>query len=311
MRPWAVSVALESATDSYTIGTGLDPEALQAGRERRIVRVDGKPMRGQTGLNSYLHILWLTPQMDRLFIDGASSRRRFMDRMVAIIDINHGNRLQNYEHAMRERSRLLREGSYDPQWLDVLEERMAREGVAITAARRELVSCLQGAFTMTIGAFPKPLLAFVGEMEDLLDQMSALEVEDAVQKALIQSRHKDAQRGRTSHGPHLSDLEARFATTHRLASQCSTGEQKTLLISLILAAIRVGSIHGQGVPLLLLDEVVAHLDEQYRGYLFDEINQLGVQAWMTGTDVQLFAKMATGTQYFYVENSTLKPHSVV
>jgi DNA replication and repair protein RecF len=300
---WAVSLQLETLYGPLDIGTGLDLEALKLGQEKRMMRVNAQSLRGQTALSAYIKVIWLIPQMDRLFLDAASVRRKFLDRLVFSMDPLHVGRVVRYEHAMRERGRLLRESSYDPEWLSALEIRMANEGVAIAAARAQFLSVLREAMGMSHGVFPQAYLKLNGDIDDWLQSNSALEVEEKFFEVLKTQRRKDAMRGRASQGPHRTDLEVRFAATNMPADQCSTGEQKALLITLVMAAARIQATQSEGVTILLLDEVVAHLDQERRHALYDEITQLGIQAWMTGTDRKIFEDFGERAQFFHVENA--------
>jgi DNA replication and repair protein RecF len=304
---WAVSArVVRGDEEPVDIGTGRDAE----GGEKRIVRIDGRTIRGQAQLARIGAIQWLTPQMDGLFLDGAGGRRRFLDRLVTAADADHAGRLSAYDQAQRERSRLLREGRADPGWLDALEDTMARHGVAVAAARRELVQALDGAMEGT-GPFPRAELKLVGAAESWLDEMPALAAEDRLKARLAASRRLDADTGTTTEGPHRSDLEAVHAARRQPARFCSTGEQKALLLSILLANARLVRQRSGAAPLLLLDEVAAHLDEMRRTALFDEILALGAQAWLTGTDPELFRPLRDGrAQFLRVADATLHPADV-
>lgn len=299
--PWAVAARLQRGREEpVEIGTGRDPE----GGERRLVRIDGKPVRGQAQLASIGAIQWLTPQMDGLFLDGAGGRRRFLDRLVTGADPDHAGRLAAYDHAQRERLRLLREGRPDPTWLDALEDTMARHGVAVAAARRERVHALDGA-TSSAGPFPQAALRLAGSVESWLEDMPALGVEDRLKARLVANRRVDGETGSTAEGPHRSDLEVTHVGRGQPARLCSTGEQKALLISIQLANARLVKGQSGSAPLMLLDEVAAHLDESRRIALFDEILTLGAQAWLTGTDAQLFRPLRGLAQFLRVSDASL------
>ncbi|MBL0942536.1 MAG: DNA replication/repair protein RecF [Alphaproteobacteria bacterium] len=300
---WAVSLQLATLYGPLDIGTGLDLDALKLGQEKRMMRVNAQALRGQAALSAYIKVIWLIPQMDRLFLDAASVRRKFLDRLVFSMDPLHVGRVVRYEHAMRERGHLLRNSSYDPQWLSVLETRMVTEGIAIAAARAQFLAVLREAIDRSQGIFPRAYLKLNGDVDDWLQAGSALEGEEKFLEILKTQRRKDAMRGRASQGPHRTDLEVRFADTNMPAGQCSTGEQKALLITLVMAAARIQATQGEGVTILLLDEVVAHLDQYRRHALYDEITQLGIQAWMTGTDQQIFKDFGDRAQFFHVENA--------
>ncbi|MDA0664057.1 MAG: DNA replication/repair protein RecF [Proteobacteria bacterium] len=298
---WAVAGTICGASGPVDIGTGREPD-----RPRRMVRVNGAPVSGQGALGEYVSIVWLTPQMDRLFLDGASARRRFLDRLVFGFDTAHAGRVGGYEHAMRERLRLLKAGRMDDAWLSALEESMAERGVAIAAARREMATRLARACAEGTGPFPRAGIAATGEVESLLDDGPALAAEDCLRERLARTRRLDADSGRTSAGPHRSDFTVRHLEKEMPADQCSTGEQKALLIAVVLADARLQAAERGAAPLLLLDEVAAHLDAEKRQALFAEILALGAQAWLTGTDRTTFAELESRAQFFRVANATLE-----
>lgn len=231
------------------------------GRDRRVMQIDGAEVRSQTALAERLWLVWLTPQMDRLFLDGPSARRRFLDRLVYAFDPAHAGRVTAYEQAMRERSRLLSGGGADSAWLTALESQMAERGVAIAVARRLMVTELAGILHEPLSpSFPMVDLSVTGTVEDWLSVSPALAVEDRIRQALAASRRDDADAGTTSIGPHRSDIRVRHSGKDMEAEQCSTGEQKALLLSLILAHTQRVAAHRGAAPILLLDEVVAHLE---------------------------------------------------
>lgn len=298
---WAISAKLQRGTDDpVDVGTGRDPE----GSDKRVVRIDAKPVRGQAQLAEIGAIQWLTPQMDGLFIGSAGDRRRFLDRLVTGADPDHAGRLAAYDQAQRERLRLLREGRADPTWLDALEDTMARHGVAVAAARRERVHALDGA-TVGSGVFPQAALRLAGSVESWLDEIPALEAEDRLKARLAQNRRIDGESGMTAEGPHRSDLDVTHVARGQAARLCSTGEQKALLLSIQLANARLVKANTGAAPLLLLDEVAAHLDETRRAALFQEIQVLGSQAWLTGTDAQLFRPLRGLGQFLRVADASI------
>ncbi len=294
---WAVAAKVRTPSGERDIGTGLDSARASAGRERRHVRIDAQPARAHAVLASILTVSWLTPEMDRLFAEGGSARRRFLDRLVFGLDPDHARRVSAYEVAMQERSRLLRSGIGDAGWLTALEETMAAKAVAVAAARRDLAERLSG-HTADRGYFAGATLAAVGTVEDwLAENRTALAVECRLREALEQARAVDAEVGGASIGPHRSDLVVRHAETGRLARICSTGEQKTLLIAVVLASARLQKAERGTAPLLLLDEVAAHLDARHRAALFAEVADLGAQAWYAGTDRTVFAPLTGSAQF--------------
>lgn len=312
---WAVAATVLGGDGPVEIGTGLAtvPGDDSAG-DRRVVKIDGAEVRSQTALGDHVTAIWLTPEMDRLFSDGASERRRFLDRLVYGFDSNHATRLGAYERGMRDRARVLRDsrragGAPDTAWLDALEEGLARSAVAIAAARVDLVERLGAACALGTGPFPAAGLAIDGEVEGWLAETPALEAEDRFRARLASCRSIDAESGRTTFGTHRSDLAVTHLARNVPARTCSTGEQKALLISVVLANARLLALDRSTVPLLLLDELAAHLDAARRGALYDEILALGAQAWVTGTDPDLFAPFGDTAQYFHVADATVRPET--
>ena len=303
---WAVAARIDTPDGQLTLGSGT---AETAGSNRRIVRIDGEPVRNQAALAEHLSVVWLTPEMDRLFHDGGAARRRFVDRMVFGFDPAHASRLTAYERAMRERQRLLRDNIDDVAWLSVVEENMAASGVALAAARRETVARLDAALrTVDASArlpFPRAGLALSGAVDDWLAAGPALEAEDRLRTELAASRRRDQAAGRTAHGPHRSDLTVRHLDKDTVAAVCSTGEQKALLIAIVLAYAQLLTLDRGAAPVLLLDEVAAHLDDDRRAALADRILTLRAQAWLTGTDAQLFDRFRGAAQFLSVADATV------
>lgn len=310
-RHWGVAATMDDGDDQFDIGTGFVPPT-GAGDGRRAVRLDGVEARGQAALADRVTAHWLTPDMQRLFQDGSSARRRFLDRMVFGVDAAHAGRLQAYEKAMRDRIRLLgdaaRDGrAVDADWLGVLEAAMVERGMAIAAARAALVRRLNPACAIGVGPFPAAELTLAGEVDGWLASMPAVDAEEQFSAALRESRAQDGASRRTAIGPHRSDLSVTHVARGVSAGQCSTGEQKALLISIVLANARLQTLDDGKAPLLLLDEVAAHLDEARRIALFDEIVAMGAQAWMTGTDASLFSALGDSAQYFAVADAVVTP----
>jgi DNA replication and repair protein RecF len=276
---------------------------------RRRVEIDGKA-ETQTALGALAPMLWLTPAMDRLWIEGAEGRRRFLDRAALSFEPGHAEAALGYDKAMRERNRLLKDGPRDPRWLDALEARMAEAGLAIARARATAAGRLTAAQTGAKSLFPMAEIAIVGELEQrvaadaaggALGEAEAAVIMDEFRLTLARGRHQDAAAGRALNGPHRSDLSATFAEKGIEARLCSTGEQKALLISLTLGNAR--ALSDGGPPILLLDEVAAHLDAGRRAALYDEVCALRAQAWMTGTGPELFAELGARAQQFVVADS--------
>ncbi len=307
-RSWAVAATVNAPDGPVDIGTGREVTAAANGRERRVVRIDGEDARGQAALGEHFAAVWLTPRMDRLFVDGASARRRFIDRLVFGFDPAHAGRVSAFENAARERIRLLRgAGAADPVWLSALEETMAGRGVAIAAARKETVARLAAFCERPVGPFPGARIVLDGALEGWLDEGPALAAEDRFRAALAEHRHGDAESGRAAVGPHRSDLRVFDAQSAVPAAQSSTGQQKALLIAIVLAGARMQA-HDRGrVPVLLLDEVAAHLDANRREALFEELLALGAQAWLAGTDVETFAPLKGAAQFFGIDQASVTP----
>ena len=279
----------------WTVGSDIaTPEGLvRAGigwRDgARRVRIDGANCK-MDDMAHMLPQLWLTPSMDRLFVDGASGRRKFLDRFAQSLDASLTKSLGAYEKAMRERNRLLQDnGGAQNGWLDGLEEAMALNGVAIAAARLTALDALAGGLSaIPEAAFPRAEIALLGTLEASLRTQSALEAEDQFRRHLAAARALDAAAGRCLDGPHRSDLQVHYAAKNMPAADCSTGEQKALLVGLILAQAHCVAAQRGAVPILLLDEVAAHLDATRRAALAEILHALGGQSWITGTDEQSF-----------------------
>ena len=309
---WAVAARVSTPGGEVDIGTGRDGQTAhtsESGANKRAVHVDRQACKSQAALAEVLNVHWLTPNMDRLFSEGAASRRRFVDRLVFGFDPAHAGRVSAYTHALRERARLLRrqrEGrGADTEWLAALEDTMARKGVAVAAARREMIQSLDAICAKDNGPFPGARLDFRGDIESWLDQGPALEAEDRLRAALVETRRTDTESGGAGAGAHRSDLQVRHLAKDCLAAQCSTGEQKALLIAIVLANARLQTAERRTAPILLLDEVAAHLDGMRRDALFEEVSALGSQAWLAGTDADIFSSLRGKAQFFTVEDGTV------
>ncbi len=300
---WAVAATVTRGGESYEVGTGLT--LGPNGGERRQVHLNGAPAQNSTDLGELVQMLWLTPAMDRLFIEGVSGRRKFLDRLVLGFEPDHARTATRYETAMRERARLLKFGPRDPAWLDALEHEMSEAGIAMAASRERTVSRLNAALAARgeAGAFPSAQLALEGETDLLLAEHGD-GAASALRERLARARVRDAEAGRTTVGPHLTDLSVRHTQKRTHARECSTGEQKALLISIVLAdAWELSKAQNGLAPLLLLDEIAAHLDSRRRLALFEEILALRAQAWMTGTDIEMFASLRAKADLFEVADS--------
>lgn len=282
-RPEALGWKVAARLGRHEVETFVEAAAA------RVVRIDGKAA-PQGALSRLVRMLWLVPAMDRLWVDAPEARRRFLDRMVLSLRPDHGEAVLAYEKAMRERNRLLRDQVGDAGWYMALERQMAEQGAVIAANRRAALERLAGAMAQGISAFPAADLALVGDDAGPEDA-------GALARALAEGRRRDMAAGRSLLGPHRADLEAVYRDKGMLAAHCSTGEQKALLIAIILANARALAAETGVPPILLLDEVAAHLDAGRRGALYDEIGMLGVQAFMTGTGVELFAGLEGKAQF--------------
>lgn len=306
---WAVAAELEARHGAVTLGTAwtTPPDGGEAASAARQVEIAGEPQKSSGPLSDHVRMLWLTPAMDRLFSGPAGDRRRFLDRLVMAFDTEHGRRVLVFEKLLRERNRLLAEPAPDQAWLGGIEQQLAETGVAIAAARVTAVEALQGLIEETKAArgrtaFPWAGIRVTGNLESLVRVNPAVQVEDEYRRLLRNGRVEDRAAGRTLHGPHRSDLVVTHGPKAVDARDCSTGEQKALLIGLVLAHAKAVRAAFEGwAPLLLLDEVAAHLDEERRAGLFAELEELEVQAWMTGTDARLFEPLIGTAQFFRID----------
>ncbi|WP_319533249.1 DNA replication/repair protein RecF [uncultured Cohaesibacter sp.] len=311
---WAVSVSLDTPFGPTKLGTGLQPGP--DGALQRRIRVNGAPAKSAESLGDHVSVIWLTPQMDSHFTGAASERRKWLDRMVLAIDKTHGTRVNAFEKAMRQRNRLLEEAPHEGVWLDGLEAQMAEYGSAIATARAELVSLLNRSLTLLHGddatsAFPNALVDLDGTLEAEAFSRPAVESEEHYRALLQRMRSRDRGAGRTLEGPHRSDLIVRHGPKDMPAAKCSTGEQKALLLGIVLAHAHLVAERCGRTPLVLLDEVAAHLDASRRLALFDLLDRLGCQAWVTGTDDAVFAPLGVRADRFHVENGIVTPIPVV
>ena len=308
-KSWAIAAEVRTPHHEVKLGTGWSIAAGEADGPAtgRLVLIDGHLQKGSGALAEYIRMLWLTPAMDRLFAGPAGDRRRFLDRLVATFDPEHAARVAVFEKVMRERNLLLQEPRADTVWLASLEAHMAEAAVAIAAARLAAVEALQRHIqeTRSASAFPWGVIGIDGEIESLVAAMPAVRAEDEYRRQLADSRNPDRAAGRALKGTHRSDFIVVHGPKSMPAGHCSTGEQKALLIGLILAQARAVKAVANVAPVLLLDEVAAHLDRQRREGLFATLEALACQAWMTGTDGHLFDGLGRGAQCFHVEAGTL------
>jgi DNA replication and repair protein RecF len=306
---WAVSAEVEGALGLATLGTGIDAAAADGSSSARRCRIDREPVNSAAAFGDHLRMVWLTPAMDGLFTGPASERRRFFDRLVLAIDSGHNGRVSALERALRSRNRLLEERSQDGHWLDAIERETAELAVAVAALRSETLARLSATLRArgAASAFPSAEIALDGWIENALRDETATAVEDRYRERLRESRARDAAAGRTLDGVHLTDLQVIYAPKNMPARDASTGEQKALLIGLVLAhATLVADMTGI-TPLLLLDEIVAHLDPNRRIALFAELERLGAQAWMTGADPAAFVDVGPQAAIFEVEGGRIAP----
>ncbi|MGX1097445.1 DNA replication/repair protein RecF [Amorphus sp. MBR-141] len=307
---WTVHAGLESRGARVAIGTGLQPDLGAGAARSRRIRIDGEDAATSDALLAHLDVLWLTPAMDGLFTGPTGDRRRFLDRLVMGLDAAHGRRASAYEKAVRHRNRLLEDLSADAAWLDAIEVEIARHGAAMARARARLVARFRTAFAAVPAddsAFPRAELALDGAVEALSDETAGDTdaLAEAFRRLLHDGRPRDRVAGRTLTGPHRTDLVVTHADKRMPAAQASTGEQKALLIGMVLAHASLVAEENARAPVLLLDEVAAHLDPGRRAALFDRLDRLGGQTFMTGTDPLLFEAVGDRAQVFQVAEGTL------
>jgi DNA replication and repair protein RecF len=306
---WTVSVGFNHRDRSHRLGTSIGQRADRDEKVKRLIRHDQENVRSHTELSKLFAVSWLTPQMEQVLLHHPGDRRKFVDRMVAGFDHDHASRLQRYEKAMRERNRLLQQSplsaDWDTSWLDVLEQTLAEEGVAIAIARAQTLAQIMQAMTQTVSAFPQANAMMAGEVDQQLQTMPALQTELWLREQLSLARERDALIGQTRLGVHRSDLVVTMKSTGVSLVRCSTGEQKALLVALLLAEVRALAHWRQIVPLLLLDEIAVHFDRQRRQVLCEEIMALGAQVWFTGTDADLYADLRPHAQFFTVTNGQI------
>jgi DNA replication and repair protein RecF len=307
---WAVAAEVEGALGLATLGTGIERPADEGATIQRKCRIDREPVGSPAAFADHLRVVWLVPAMDTLFAGAPSERRRFLDRLVLAVDAEHASRVNALERALRSRNRLLEEPRPDPHWLDAVEHETAELAVAVAGMRVETVRRLETVLTSRKGsAFPPADIALDGWMEQLIPAHPAVDIEERYRAVLRDNRARDAAAGRTLDGPHLTDFKVVYAPKAVPAADASTGEQKALLIGLVLAHTRLITEMTAQAPILLLDEVVAHLDPARRAALHGELAQLGTQVWMTGADPALFAEIADDAAVVEVTSGRLELRS--
>jgi DNA replication and repair protein RecF len=305
---WAVAAEVEGALGLATLGTGIERPLEENAVTARKCRIDREPVSSAAAFADHLRVVWLTPAMDALFSGAPSERRRFLDRLVLAVDAEHGSRVNALERSLRSRNRLLEESRPDAHWLDAIEHETAELAVAVASLRVETVRRLDAALARRRGsAFPPAEIALDGWMEQLIPDHPAVEIEERYRAVLRDNRARDAAAGRTLDGPHLTDLKVVYAQKGIAAADASTGEQKALLIGLVLAHASLIDEMSGFAPVLLLDEVVAHLDPARRDALHQELAGLGAQVWMTGADPALFAEADDAAMVVKVSSGRLLP----
>ena len=302
---WTVSALVQTPTDEFRIGTGISAEG-----EKRQIRIDGENVKKQSELGNVLTALWITPAQDKLFSGDPAARRRFLDRLVQSFDAGHANVCSDYAYALKQWNNLLHEGRNDPYWLNALEEQISAGAVAIAAARRDIVNRLQLFLkTAEVDGFPTPIINLSGMVEEWLEGLAAIDVEDKYREKLRSSRHLVADGGSVS-GVHTSDFSVIHAQKNMDAAECSTGEQKALLYSIVLAQAKAATQEKGQCPILLFDELAAHFDARRRDALLERLLAFPAQVFMTGTDIQPFSTLYSDAEFFNVENATVQLQKV-
>jgi DNA replication and repair protein RecF len=307
---WAISAEVAGALGLATLGTGIDPPIEGAVALARKCRIDREPVPSATAFADHLRVIWLIPAMDGLFNGPASERRRFFDRLVLAVDSEHSGRVSALERSLRSRNRLLEEPHPDPHWLDAVEHETAELAVAVAALRAETATRLQSTLAARsdpASPFPTAQIALDGWIEKLVRTHPAVDVEDHYRTVLRDNRARDAAAGRTLDGVHLTDLTVVHAAKGIAAADASTGEQKALLIGLILAHAGLLTEMSGFAPVLLLDEIIAHLDPGRRTALYAELEKLDAQVWMTGADPAAFAEIEHRAEFFQVVPGRVAP----
>jgi DNA replication and repair protein RecF len=310
---FAVSLTLDAPYGEHRLGTGLEPQG-ENGRSPRICRIDGTTASSPTAFAEFLRVVWLTPDLDALFRGPAGDRRRFLDRLVLAVDAEHGARVNALERALRSRNRVLEDNPDDRLWLDALEREVAELAIAVAAARRETVERLAALILETReedSPFPFATMGLEGEIDTLVATLPAVDAEDRYRAILRDHRARDRAAGRTLVGPQASDLLVRHGPKDIPANTASTGEQKALLIGLVLAHARLVASMSGIAPFVLLDEVAAHLDPRRRAGLFAALESLGGQVWMTGADPSLFTELEGRADVLQVSPGTIEALSTL
>jgi len=307
---WAVSADIIKNDEEYTISTAVQKNFKELDDDwhtfdRRIVQIDGQKVPTQAELGKYLSAIWVTPQMDRIFLGGPQPRRSFLDRIVYTFDLEHAKRISTFEHLYKEWYRLIKSGVKDNSWLLSLEEEMAAIGVSIAAARREIIAKLNIFIEKEPDdVFPDLRLELDGKIEQLLDTMPAIDVEDYYRNQLFKNR-RNVLENENIEGVNRSDFKVFYKKKNMPAELCSTGEQKSLLVSIILAQTKCQLLDKGFAPILLLDEVTTHLDDIKRDALLEKIRNLNLQAFITSTDISYFKILKNDAEFFEVKNNNV------
>jgi DNA replication and repair protein RecF len=305
---WAVAAEVEGALGLVTLGTGIERPAEDGALNQRRCRIDREPVGSAAAFADHLRAVWLVPAMDTLFAGAPSERRRFLDRLAVAVDAEHASRVNALERSLRSRNRLLEEATADSHWLDAVEHETAELAVAVAGLRVETVRRLDSMLAARRDSpFPPAKISIEGSLEELVPKLPASEIEERYRAALRDARSRDAAAGRTLDGPHLSDLNVTYAAKSIPAADASTGEQKALLIGLVLAHARLVREMTGTAPVLLLDEVLAHLDPTRRAALHAELGELSAQAWMTGADPAAFREAQSNAAFIEVRSGMLTP----
>lgn len=305
--PWAVFSEMNIGNRQIKIGTGREAKKGPSSSDTRIVKIDHLKI-DQADLANYYNIFWVTPEMDRLFNSGRTERRAFLDKIISQFDTNHSQRLTIYEKSMRQRMVLLNQYKKDEDWILVLERQMVEQGIAIAASRREMVDHLNS-LSEHETIFPKIRLTLKGFLEDHLNDKPSIEVETLFLERLKEARTKDVETKLTHYGPHRSDFIALNLEKNISAEFCSMGEQKMLLLSVILSLLKLSEYIKNIKPIILFDDIIAHLDQGHRMALFHAVDKLGGQAWYSGTDPSFFDYLKGKAIFYNVENSKLSINS--
>jgi len=302
-QPWAVTASVSSANTERIISSGLDPQLFATGLEKRIGRIDGETVKSLSDFEDYISFFWLTPDMDRLFKESPSVRRKFLDKIIMRWQPSSKKYWQVYESSMRQRMAVLKTRKNDALWLDQLEKKMVEAGMAILHEREQYVSLLMSTSQAYFESFPKIEFHIKGDLEDRLVKDSYANIEAYFYDKLKQTREKDSIQGTTTVGPHTTNFQAFYTPKGIYADQCSTGEVKILLLGLVLTAARLECWRRGKTPVMLLDEGMAHLDEKRRRVLGQELLAIGAQTFMTATDKEVFAPIFSHAAHFYVKEN--------